>query len=525
MNKKIFKNKEYYSTLFSTEVKLFKPEKSNELLASLTKLAEFLPSDINYEQNIDLVPIAFDAFVANRRNKNNQVIGTNKALEIVDNFKYKFIDIEHNRENLIGVILTVGFTSFGENSEPLTREQVQDMDEPFNVVCGGVIWPIVDEELVSRIQESSNELSKIYKKIGASWELLSSNLEIAVFDPNEKNLINATIDKDRKYEEFLITAGGNGKSKDGKIICDLISGETLPVGMGLTTNPAAEVEGVLAGSDKLKDKKENIEASDILISNILNTDKFNVWSNDFVSKKDFTALKNDFDKIIANFKEKNIEKPKNTNKDSVEKDKDKRLMIKSISDITDENLQTIQASDIHQVHDRIVKELQEKSAQYVEEKKQAEIKFQEQEASAKQQAEELVKYKTQVDELVKQLDDLKAAEAIRVAEENFNSRMEILSTEFDLSADAKKVIAKKLQSIETDEQFLEYKEELSAYIPTKQIQMNASASNTDGSEKEKEVLANALSNGDNTDSLPNSSSPNNEKQQKWANASKGIVVE
>jgi hypothetical protein len=41
-------------------------------LASINKLRKFLP-DINTEDNVDLLPIAFDACVINRVNKNGDV--------------------------------------------------------------------------------------------------------------------------------------------------------------------------------------------------------------------------------------------------------------------------------------------------------------------------------------------------------------------------------------------------------------------------------------------------------------------
>lgn len=517
MNKKTFKGKEYFSSLFDTEVRLFKPEKSNELMASLTKLAEFLPTDIDYEKNIDLVPIAFDAFVANRRNKNNQVIGTNKALEIVDNFKYKFIDIEHNRENLIGVILTVGFTSFGENSKPLTREEVQDMDEPFNVVCGGVIWPVVDEDLVARIEESSNELSKIYKKISASWELLSSDLEIAVFDKDEKNLINATIDKERKYEKDLITAGGTGKSKDGKIICDLISGDTLPVGMGLTTNPAAEVEGVLAGSNKLKNT--DIEASFDTTGEM--------WiGQEVVSKKDFEALKSDFDKIIANLQqktEKNDALNANKIKNSVDKDKEKRIMkLNSIKDINDENIKELSASALDKIlREEIKDRLQEKAEEYAAEKERLEAEANQKEEEYQNLVSSNKDLKEKYDAIKSELDNLKAAEQQRIAQENFNSRMEIISSEYELSDKARKIIANKVKNIKSDEDFDAYKEELSAFLSPK-----SSDSSDDVDQSAQSVLASSLDNADQDSNLLNNNDSSDEDYKSmWAQAAEAITIQ
>ena len=63
-----------------------------------------------------------------------------------DNFVNKPINIEHNRKSIVGTILTAGFSSFGSD-EPLTKEEVEETKEPFNVTLGGVIWKIADQGL------------------------------------------------------------------------------------------------------------------------------------------------------------------------------------------------------------------------------------------------------------------------------------------------------------------------------------------------------------------------------------------
>ena len=100
-----------FTTNFSSVVKpLVSTEKDEYLaLASMAQLEDFLPQ-IDTEKNIDLLPIAFNACVANRVNKNGDVIDTQAAAELCQSFVNKQINLEHNREKVVGVILKAGFS-------------------------------------------------------------------------------------------------------------------------------------------------------------------------------------------------------------------------------------------------------------------------------------------------------------------------------------------------------------------------------------------------------------------------------
>ena len=143
-----------YTTIFSSHIKPLVPEDKDKYLAlaSMIDLEEFLPK-IDTEENYDLLPIAFNAFVANRVNKNGDVVGTETAIAMYKNFINKPVNIEHNRKSVIGTILTAGFSSFGED-KPLTEEEVKDTKSPFNVTLGGLIWKIVDKDLSEKIENA-----------------------------------------------------------------------------------------------------------------------------------------------------------------------------------------------------------------------------------------------------------------------------------------------------------------------------------------------------------------------------------
>ena len=84
-----------FKTTFSSSVRpLVSEEKDKHLaLASLVDVGNFLPQ-VDVEKNVDLLPIAFNAFVVNRVNKNGDVIDTETALAMYESFKNKPINME-----------------------------------------------------------------------------------------------------------------------------------------------------------------------------------------------------------------------------------------------------------------------------------------------------------------------------------------------------------------------------------------------------------------------------------------------
>ena len=98
--------KHKYTTTFSSILKpLVSEEKDKYLaLASLVEIGNFIPN-VDTEKNIDLLPVAFNAAVVNRVNKNGDVIDSKTAIAMYENFINKPINLEHNRERIFGVII------------------------------------------------------------------------------------------------------------------------------------------------------------------------------------------------------------------------------------------------------------------------------------------------------------------------------------------------------------------------------------------------------------------------------------
>ena len=115
-----------YKTIFSSQIKPIVSSDKDKYLSesSLKEIGKFIP-EINTEREIDLLPVAFNACVVNRVNKNGDVIDTSTAVDVYKSFVNKQINIEHNRERVVGCILNAGFSEFGTD-EPLTEEAIKE---------------------------------------------------------------------------------------------------------------------------------------------------------------------------------------------------------------------------------------------------------------------------------------------------------------------------------------------------------------------------------------------------------------
>jgi len=413
-----------YTTTFSSVIKPVVSEEKDKYLAlaSMVELEKFLP-DVDIEKNIDLLPVAFNAFVANRVNKNGDVVDTETAVAMHENFINKPINIEHNRKSIVGTILTAGFSSFGTD-ESLTKEQVKDSKEPFNVTLGGVIWKIADQSLADKIESSSDPTSEDYMGISASWELGFSDYNLVILEGDEKNIENATEisdpDEVEKHMDKLKGFGGKGKFDDNSSVYRKVINDVVPLGIGLTENPAADVKGVLTENGATEQKalaKEALE-KETISQNTKNTVKIR--------------------KVEA-------------------------MKIENLKDITDESLQTLTASAIHEF---IQESLKKASEEYSSKKTEQEDSLND----AREQHETLSKehdsLKTQLEDVVAQLKKLEAEKAEKEKQEAFNQRMASFDERFNLDDEDRKVLASQIKDLD-EEQFVDLDKTVSVLLSSK----------------------------------------------------------
>lgn len=408
-----------YTTTFSSVLKpLVSEEKDKYLaLASLMQVGNFIPN-VNTEKNVDLLPIAFNAAVVNRVNKNGDVIDTETAIASYKDFINKPINIEHNREKIVGVILTAGFSEFGSDIS-LSEDQVKDLKGPFNITLGGVIWKIANPHLADKIEESSDATSDKYQSVSASWELGFNDYNVVMIDGESKNIEDGALISDASQIESiknnLKAFGGSGKVDKTKSVYRKVIGNVVPLGIGLTETPAADVKGIAT----LKSEA----SAEIIEENISKIDNLNV----------------------------------NTDIDN------KVMKITSIKDITDESLKQATAS---QISDLIEQELKVASEKFAAEKASVE-------QSLKAATEKYDVLAAGQEALQKEIAALKASlEAVEaekqaiLANEKFNERMNAFDAEYDLDADTRQVLASDIAGLD-DDAFAAYKNKMAVFMKNK----------------------------------------------------------
>jgi hypothetical protein len=397
-----------YTTIFSSNVRPVVSEEKDKYLAlaSAIEVAQFIP-EVD-EKQVDLLPIAFNAFVANRVNKNGDVVDTDTAMAFHKDFKNKPINIEHNRDRVIGTILTAGFSEFGTD-KPLTEEEVKEIKGPFNVTLGGVIWKVVNQRIADLIEDSADPSSEDYMKISASWELGFKDYNLVLLEGSDKNIENGLIvdnvDEVASMEKDLKALGGEGKTKDGMSVYRKVVGEVVPLGIGLTETPAADVKGVST--------KKNAEEPQ--------------------EEKTFAEV----DKT-SQIEQKNV----------IIQNEDKTIMkIESIKDITNDSLKELSASA---VSDFIESELKEASERFSAEKAQVETNLKEAQEKIEAVTTDYDKMKAELDSVTEKLSALETEKAEKEAEELFSQRMASLDEKYALEAEDREVLATQIKDLDAE---------------------------------------------------------------------------
>jgi phage shock protein A len=235
-----------YTTTFEANVSLCEIGDSLISLASLDSLRPLVPSNIDFEENIDLMGVAFNAAVVNMFNKNGDGIGSETALRFAKNFLHKPTNIEHDKEKVVGHIASYGFSEYGTN-RMLSTEEVSNISGPFNISLGAVVYKTTNKKFTETLQRSFDEDSPMYHKISTSWEVGFTDYVVAV---GGEDISTAEIISDKeeieKHKKHLKAYGGKGMNENGQSVRRLIVGNIYPLGVGYTINPAADVKGVYA---------------------------------------------------------------------------------------------------------------------------------------------------------------------------------------------------------------------------------------------------------------------------------------
>jgi hypothetical protein len=469
-----------YTTTFSSSIKPLVAEEKDKYLAmaSLLEVSKFVPG-IDTEKNIDLLPIAFNACVVNRVNKNGDVIDTPTALDVYKDFINKPINIEHDRQKIIGTILTAGFSEFGTD-KPLTEEEMREFDGPFNITLGGVVWRIVNSNLTDLIEESNDPTSENYQKISASWELGFSDFDLVILDKDEKNIENAitissSVEKDA-LKSFLRSQGGAGELEDGRCIYRKVIEQVVPLGIGLTETPAADVKGVA-----VKEEKEEAEADE--------NAGYPPNCKKGYEEKDGKCVKV-AKKVKYGGAEAPQSEPETAKKTSHSRDnnvnikKDVVMKITCMKDINDDTLKTLEASA---VHDFIQDEIRKESEKFATEKEQKEKALKDADEKLNSVSNDYDKVQEELKQVGETLNTLQEEVTKKEAEELFNQRMASFDEEYELTDEDRKVISSDIKEL-NEESYSAYQEKMAILLKSKnkEVLVAAAEEAAKASEEQKE---------------------------------------
>ena len=420
-------SKDYkYTTKFSGVILASGDVDSPELnisKASLDALRSIIPSDIMLEDNVDLLAVAFNAAVVNKFNKNGDGISSQSAVRILDQFKHKPTNIEHNRDKVVGHIITSSFSKFGSN-DILSKEEALASEDPFNIALGSVVYKTVNKEFADLVENSVDPDSSFYHNVSASWEIGFNDFVLAIGGEDLKDAeIISDPEEIEEYKQYLKSFDGDGKFKDGRSISRLIVGDILPLGIGFTANPAAEVKGLIARSP---DENEDNFAEEKNEKNISQNQKTTV-NNIKHTIMDNQDILND---LVSALKDRASEE---------------KFSEEAVATVT-----------------KIIKDaILEKSESFSQEKQALEEQKQKLAEATEEKNKELDDLRSQLNESIDKVQGLEVANSEREAIARFDSRMSSIEDEYDLNEDSRKIVAHELKNLdETEDSFATYQDKL-----------------------------------------------------------------
>jgi sulfur carrier protein ThiS len=412
-------------------------------VASLNNLKPLIPKGIDLDRNIDLVGAAFNAAIVNRFNRNGDGINSATAKDLVDYFVHKPTNIEHKKNKVVGHIVNAAFTDM-ENEKILNTSKIQDKVDPFYISLAAVIYKTVNPEFADLLLKASDPKDVDYNKVSASWELGFNEYHIAV---GSQNLSEAEIITDPKqikeFEKYLRAFDGNGTLDDGTPIYRLVAGEVFPLGIGFTTKPAADVQGVATreGLELESDEKEasamksNLRKIKNNILKISQNEEFNVKNDNSFKTMDTKELTTEFERIL-----------------------DSRLGKKA--EYTQESVASMATV--------IMDKIREKDAEWKLQRETAENEKADAITRANEATANIEDFRKQLDEAQEKISSLEGSIAAARAEELFNSRMETIDSTYDLEDSDRVVLAKEVVVLDSSEAAFEsYQQKLEVILKHK----------------------------------------------------------
>jgi hypothetical protein len=425
----------------------------SEASMGLDDLKSLLPESEVIKNNPDLLYTCFNAAVVNSINLNGDGITTEGAKILVQSVKLKPMNIEHSREDIVGVITNYGFSTFGEN-KTLTEQELNN--DPFNISLAAIVWKISNKTFARFIMESQDEDSESYKTVSTSWEVGFNTYKLAV---GSKDLRKARIIEDEasveEYSKYLVSMGGTGFIPTGEEVYRIIGDDCRFLGCAFTTNPAAAVKGVLSMDYQDFQEKEEDEEEES------EEDPEHEMEELEEEEKDVEEVEASISDIIS---------------DKISPNNKKRVIVHMKYNNLDELIDHLHEAAASDVRDFVVSQVEKSNDQFValkNEKAEKEQALQDALANIENFQEESEKLRSEVSEL-------KASLKAQEDQAKFSERIESLKEQFELDAAASKTIAKRIFGL-SDEDFSEWLEDMKPLFKSKSsvsvLEVEASAVN------------------------------------------------
>ena len=409
-------------------------ENSNISKASLEALKPLIPKDINLDKNIDIIGVAFNAAVVNKFNKNGDGIDSEAAVAVKDYFVHKPTNIEHDREKIVGHIVSAGFSKYGESSELMSEDSALIESGAYNIALAAVVYRTASKEFADLVLNSTDPDSDFYQTVSASWEVGFNDYVISVGgDDLDDCTIISNQEEIKAYSPYLKALGGKGYLSDGRKVNRLIVGDIYPLGIGFTSNPAADVKGLVAEDNKPQEKQTSRNQP---ISQLITKPEKTSHSNkQNVINKELNNIIMDKDTIINEFRAALDEKL-------------------GKQDFSEESVASISKV--------FIEAIREKGEQYVADLEKAKAEKEEAVQAQSSLQEKVTQVESELEAAQQKLSALEEENAARDAQIRFNNRMDVINDAYELDEEDSKIVATELNDLdESDESFAEFQEKLS----------------------------------------------------------------
>lgn len=448
--------------------------------ASIDSLKGLIPASVNLEKNIDLVGAGFNAAVVNSFNKNGDGIDTNAALAIKNYFVHKPANIEHKKNRVVGHIVNAGFSRYNTN-ELLSDEEARSITDPFNISLAAVVYKTVDRNFADSLIASNDPSSPLYQKISASWEIGFNDYILALGSSNLKDAeIVSNPAQIKELQKYLKMFDGSGSLADGTPIYRLIVGRIYPLGIGFTTNPAANVQGVAVDDgncemiEKENEEKDEEEEEE---------EKEENEEEEEDEKEESESVEIDSSLVLQLFKKKisqTEKQPVNINKSKI---MDLEQIIAAMKVVLAERQESVQFSEesVASISAKIAESIKSKNEEF-------QTRLSEAEAAKVKAAADAEKLRIDLDSTLSKLSELEAMVKAQASQELYNSRMSVLDQDYDFDDSDRSILAKDISALDSsDESFAAYKEKVAVMFKHKNKMAKAEQEKEMCEKIEKEV--------------------------------------